>query len=176
MYQEACEDALALTAAQELICADHNMVVIVLDAEGFQNTTMHFSELGNYTIVKNIHSGCIFMQMGVFLLDAAMHNNKPTMTHIKNLLRRNTSDKSPSLIPRVKWQRQHYVLTLTPRENMLLELLFEHNNNIGNVAVGVDDVQLFPVLSESTKVAHQSLLFPNGGVCASIHVPCQQQL
>jgi hypothetical protein len=36
---------------------------------------------------------------------------------------------------------------------MLLEFLFEHNNNIGNVVVGVDDIQLFPVISETTKVA-----------------------
>jgi hypothetical protein len=35
---------------------------------------------------------------------------------------------------------------------MLLEFLFEHNN-IGNVVVGVDDIQLFPVISETTKVA-----------------------
>ena len=176
VYKEACEDALALTTAQEVICADHNMVVIVLDAEGFQNTTMHFFDQGNYSIVNNIQSRCIFMQMGVFLQDASMHNDKPTNTTINNLLRRNIFDKSPSLLPRGKWERQHHVLTLTPRENMLVELLFKHDNNDGDVAVGVDDVQLFPVLSDSTKVAHQSLFFPNGGVCASIHVPSQQQL
>ena len=91
--------------------------------------------------------------MGVFLLDATVYHNKPTMTYIQNLLRRNTSDNSPSGIPHVKWKRQYHVFTLTPRKNMLLEFLFEHNNNIGNVVVGVDDIQLFPVISETTKVA-----------------------
>lgn len=176
VYQEACEDALALTVAQQPICADYNMVVLLLDAAGFENTTMHLFKERNYNIVKYVHSGCIFMQIGVFLVDAAVHSNKPTSTQIKNLLQRNTFYKKPFPIPRLKWERQHHSLTLTPRKNMMLELLFNHNNNIGNVAVGVDDVQLFPLLSESTKVANKSLLFPNGGVCASIHVPTQQQL
>jgi hypothetical protein len=176
VYQEACEDALALAVEQQPICADCNMVVLLLDAEGFENTTIHFFEERNYNIVNNIHRGCIFMQMGVFLVDVDVHNNKPTSTHIKNLLQRNTFHKKPSRIPRLKWERQHHLLTLTPRKNMMVELLFNHNNNIGNVAVGVDDVQLFPVLSESTKVAHKSLLFPNGCICTSIHVPTQQQL
>ena len=45
-----------------------------------------------------------------------------------------------------------------------------------NVAVAVDDVQFFPVISETTRVAQQSLIFPNGVVCASIRVASIREL
>jgi hypothetical protein len=41
------------------------MVVLLLDAAGFENTTMHLFEERNYNIVNYVHSGCIFMQIGV---------------------------------------------------------------------------------------------------------------
>jgi hypothetical protein len=75
------------------------MVVILLHAAALENTTMHFFEAGHHTIVHNIHSDCIFMEMGVFLLDAAVHTDSPTMTNLQNLLRRRTSEKDLTSFP-----------------------------------------------------------------------------
>jgi len=77
-----------------------------------------------------------------------------------------------------KWQRQHQVLTLNPKKNMQLQLLFPRQHGPHNeiVAVGVEDLQLFPVLSEKPRVAQTSVLFPDCGLCASIRAPSIQEL
>jgi hypothetical protein len=83
---------------------------------------------------------CIFMQLGVMWIDAALHNNELTEREIKMLLTRPASETThvfshegnalttnklflAPLPPPGLWRRDRHVLTLTSRKDMFVELL-----------------------------------------------------
>lgn len=72
------------------------------------------------------------------------------------------------------WQRERHVLTLNPVENMRLELAFVRKNNLMpsmTVSVGVDDVQLAPVLSQVPPLQGD-----HGQLCTPVRVPSKEDL
>jgi hypothetical protein len=111
----------------------------------------------------------------------------PKDRKIEILLRRTTQDSQgveesssqvsnlfdPStLTPPDTWRRERHVLTLTPRKDMYLELIFklEKVESRIKVAVGVDDVQLAPVLSDFPATPQDKIL------CTLFRVPTADQL
>lgn len=72
------------------------------------------------------------------------------------------------------WRRHHHVLTLNPVQNMRLELHFRRSevySDSTQVSVGVDDVQLAPVLSRGPP-----MLGPQSELCVLMYVPSSLDL
>ena len=147
---------LADTAVADPLCPGNEIVIV--HASGITNTRMHFIESGAVQTVQLLHCDCIYMQQGVFWIDTAVHAQAPREREIEMLLRQSEeiSEQSSLRLQRLalpilsSCPREHHVLTLTPRQDMRLELLFQRNyvESSVRVAVGVDDIQLAPVLSD----------------------------
>jgi hypothetical protein len=96
---------------------------------------MHFIESGAVQTVQLLHCDCIYMQQGVFWIDTAVHAHAPREREIEMLLRQSEeiSEQSSLRLQRLalpilsSCPREHHVLTLTPRQDMRLELLFQRN-------------------------------------------------
>ena len=73
-------------AASHTLCADNARVVVLLHAAGVSSTSMHFVEQGTVRTEQMLHSNCIYMQQGVFWIDAAVYAHAPRKREIETLL------------------------------------------------------------------------------------------
>jgi hypothetical protein len=118
----------------------------------------------------------IFMGKGVAWVYSVYAENiqqsevRSWLTRARQL--RQQSDNSATPVGRA-WQRERQVLTLNPVKDMQLELAFERSQvpTAQKVSVGVDDVQLTPVLSQVPP-----LLGSRGQLCTPVHVPSKEEL
>ena len=81
---------LAETAVTDPLCPANELVIVLLHASGIANTRMHFIETGSGAVqtVELPHCDCIYMQQGVFWIDAAVLAHAPREREIEMLLRR----------------------------------------------------------------------------------------
>ena len=117
-------------------------------------------------------------------IDAALHNNELTEREIKMLLTRPASETTYSLShdgnaftsnklfvaplpPPGLWRRERHILTLTSRRDMFVELLItrETVDSRVKVSMGIDDVQLTPVLSNYPPTLQ------NNKLCTLLNIP-----
>ena len=163
------------TAESHTLCPDNQRVVVLIHAAGVANTSMHFLEAGTEHTEQLLHSNCIYMQQGVFWIDAVVYAHAPRKQDIHSLLtsiQTSIVSKSAAVSSPGVWRRERHVITVTPRKDMRLELLLERNDVAFGVrvAVGVDDVQLSPILSQFPAVAQL------GELCSFVRVPAASEL
>ena len=166
---------LAATLAAATICADNNKVLVLIHAERSVPSSMHFFQNGQLRTIIAELGECIYMQQGVFWIDAVLLKQAPRQREIEIVLERQLSQsklRTPALPSPGIWRRQRHVLNLTPLQDMRVELLFQRDAVSANVAVavGVDDMQLSVVLSEFPAIVQQNAL------CAPVRVPTKQEL
>ena len=175
-----CE--LGAVAGSPPLCPEHPRVVVLVDAGRVASTKVYY--LGFGALLARVqtlilpHSDCVYVEQGAFWVDAAAYAHAPADHEIEALLRRAATVPAPpqqlSGEQAASWRRQRHVLSITPRENMRVELLFERDavaDSSVRVSVGVDDVQLAPVLSSFPAV--QGL---GGELCAMVRVPNAAEL
>ena len=153
----------------EPACPPHEHVVALLDATRERETTVyHLRQDGSIARLVLEPCDCIFMQAGVFWVDATIFRDRPSELDIRSWLVSPTQKATGAQpVPLVDtWRRERHVLQVMPRERMRLELLFERDMTDAKASVGVDDVQLTPLLSSFPAVRGLG-----GRQCARVRVP-----
>lgn len=171
---------LAFDSQLEPDCPLEEHVTVLLDtAFEVQATAYYLEQDRSMTRLALERCDCIFMQAGVLWVDGAAFPAKPPEHEVRARLLRLV--KQPETVTQYvptadvhKWRRERHVLALMPRQHMRLELNFERDvaaNSDLQVSVGVDDIQVAPVLSSFPG-------FTGAGSkrCARVHVPSAQQL
>lgn len=145
-------------------------VVVLLDATMEMGTYVyHLRQDGGIARLDLEQCDCIFMEAGVFWVDGTVFRERPPEYELRAWL---LHSAQPPDAPMVQtWRRERHVLALMARERMRLELLFERGMTESQVSVGVDDVQLTPVLS-----SFPALVGAEGRRCARVRVPTAQEL
>ena len=171
---EGCD--LAATAAADALCADNGHVLVLMHSRLTEPSAMHFFANGELRSVASA-SHCVYMQQGVFWVDAVLLSQAPRQRQIQSTLQALDTQRSKSFSSQLlplpgTWRRERHVLTLTPLQHMRLELLLERDAVPASVAVsvGVDDIQLNAVLSEFPATLDGQTL------CTSVYVPSTQEL
>lgn len=172
------------TMADDTICAQNSSVLVTLHATGSSPSKIFFLENDVLQTKVILNGKCIFMQLGVMWIDAALHNNELTEREIKMLLTRPASETSQfsshdgnaftsnnlfvaPLPPPGLWRRERHVLSLTSRRDMFVELFItrETVDSRVKVSMGIDDVQLTPVLSNYPPTLQ------NNKLCTLLNIP-----
>jgi hypothetical protein len=180
---KASECKFSEAVVADTICAQHSNVVVLINTEGAANTKIIFNKDDTMQTILLPHCPCIYMELGVLWIDAAMLAQNPSNREIDILLRRSSQIsesmlqdselRPPSALPLPgTWRRERHVLSLTPRKDMFVELFFTRDNveSSVKVAVGVDDVQLTPVLSDFPAISQDKIL------CTLFRIPSADQL
>jgi hypothetical protein len=162
-------EGLEPSSLHEPDCPPHEHVVALLDATLERETTVyHLRQDGSVARLTLERCDCIFMQAGVFWVDATIFRDRPSELDIRSWLvsptQRATNVQPAPLVD--TWRRERHVLQVLPRERMRLELLFERGVTDTRASVGVDDVQLTPLLSSFPAVRGSG-----GRQCARVRVP-----
>jgi hypothetical protein len=162
-------EGLEASSQLEPDCPPHEHVVVLLDATLERETSVYHLR-GNGSIARLVSEACdcIFMQAGVFWVDATIFSDRPSELDIRSWLvspTQRTINVQPAPLVDT-WRRERHVLQVMPRERMRLELLFERDMTDAKASVGVDDVQLTPLLSSFPAVKGSG-----GRQCARVRVP-----
>lgn len=162
-------EGLEASSQFEPDCPPHEHVVALLDATLERETTVyHLRQDGSVARLVLEACDCIFMQAGVFWVDATIFRDRPSELDIRSWLvsptQKVTNVQPAPLVD--TWRRERHVLQVMPRERMRLELLFERGVTDARASVGVDDVQLTPLLSSFPAVRGSG-----GRQCARVRVP-----
>jgi hypothetical protein len=107
-------------------CPPQEHVVVLLDATRERETTVyHMRQNGSIASLVSEACDCIFMQTGVFWVDATIFRDRPSELDIRSWLvipaQKATSVQPAPLVD--TWRRERHVLQVMPRERMRLELL-----------------------------------------------------
>ncbi len=173
--------------AAETICPQNSTVLILMHAQGLAQSRMIYHKENLRQTVLLPHSDCVYMELGVNWIDAAVHASIPRDREIDIFLQRSMQRSAASAVqnkqqnkqvpvsaipPSGTWRRERHVMTLTTRKDMLLELLFKCNDVDSQikVAVGVDDLQITPVLSDFPATAQEGVL------CTMLRIPSSHEL
>ena len=116
----------------------------------------------------------VFMGRGVAWVNSVYAQATPAEVRRRLLRARQLLSGTPATPVGKAWQRERQVLTLNPVKDMRLELRFARRETVfadAQVSVGVDDVQLTPVLSQVP-----ALQGGEGQLCAGVRVPSAQEL
>jgi hypothetical protein len=116
----------------------------------------------------------VFMGRGVAWVNSVYAQATPAEVRRRLLRARQLQSSTPAAPVGKAWQRERQVLTLNPVKDMRLELRFARRETVfadAQVSVGVDDVQLAPVLSQVP-----ALQGGQGQLCAAVRVPSAQEL
>jgi len=169
------------------ICPQNSTVLILMHAQGLAQSRMIYHKDNLRQTVLLPHSDCVYMELGVNWIDAAVHASIPRDREIDIFLQRSMQSSTASAVqnkqpnkqvpvsaipPPGTWRRERHVMTLTSRKDMLLELLFKRNDVDSRikVAVGVDDLQITPVLSDFPATAQEGVL------CTMLRIPSSHEL
>jgi len=173
-------------------CAPYEHVVALLDATRERETTVYF--LDESKTIKRLSltpCNCIYLDRRVFWVDGAMYESKPREYEIHARLMHLLQPallSQPTLLSQqnlmstnyvlsenvAQWRRERHVMRVTPRQHMRLELHVERDVIVGTdveIRVGVDDIQLTPVLSSFPVFKHTPDKW-----CTRVHVPSALQL
>jgi hypothetical protein len=169
--------------ASETICSQSSTVLLLIHAQGEAQSRMIYHEQNNRQTLLFPHSDCVYMELGVTWFDAAVHDSMPSHREIDMFLQRslqtsalsevqNKKQSVETLPPPGTWRRERHVMTATFRKDMLLELLFKRNDVDSRikVAVGLDDVQITPVLTDFPATVEAGVL------CTLLRVPAAHEL
>ena len=171
---------LAFDSQLEPDCPLEEHVTVLLDtAFEVQATAYYLEQDKSMARLMLERCDCIFMEAGVFWVDGAAFPGKPPEYEVRVRLLRLLQPPATATqyVPTAnvhQWRRERHVLALMPRQHMRLELNFERDmtaNSDLQVSVGVDDVQLAPVLSSFPEFRETASKW-----CARVHVPSAQQL
>jgi hypothetical protein len=129
-----------------------------------------------HTVVATHATGLltVFMGRGVAWVNSVYAQATPAEVRRRLLRARQLQSSTPATPVGKAWQRERQVLTLNPVKDMRLELRFARRETVfadAQVSVGVDDVQLTPVLSQVP-----ALQGGEGQLCAGVRVPSAQEL
>jgi len=129
-----------------------------------------------HTVVATHATGLltVFMGRGVAWVNSVYAQATPAEVRRRLLRARQLQSSTPAAPVGKAWQRERQVLTLNPVKDMRLELRFARRETVfadAQVSVGVDDVQLTPVLSQVP-----ALQGGQGQLCAGVRVPSAQEL
>jgi hypothetical protein len=84
------------TVATETLCPQHGSVVILVHATDAADTRMIFYKDGSLHKVLFPHRDCIYMELGVMWIDAAVHTHTPRDREIDVLLRHSQQSAAES--------------------------------------------------------------------------------
>lgn len=151
-------------------------VIVVIDSARTKATVYHLATTEDRMtmILQSSPPACLYLGAGVAWVNSVSFVAEPAQQEVRRRLMLGARlQQAPAVSVPVanSWRRERIVLTLNAVENMRVELAFSRDARvIDPCSVGVDDLQLAPVLS----------LFPPllsaGVLCAILHVPTLQQL
>jgi hypothetical protein len=153
-------------------CPDTDEVLLVLHAE-LTKATLYFLEDGALASEPQTPTACVFLGAGAAWVNSVAFASEPPASELLRRLRRSAELQEPKPPAPVgsAWRRERRVLTLNPVENMRVEVTFERDALFQKlVSVGVDDVQLAPVLSAFPPLRGADVL------CAPVRVPTAADL
>jgi hypothetical protein len=145
-------------------------VLIVLHLQ--DATTYYLSTEGTLEKERSAFADCVHMQAGVGWVNSEPLRYHPSDLQMLARLRRSAQlhTQTPMPVQHGIWLRERRVLSLNPVEHMRVEIHVERDRSDDIVSVGVDDVQLAPVLG-----LYPALHAPNV-LCAPFEVPSTQEL
>ena len=156
---------------------NHSDVAAVLLTIHSDSATVYHLAPNTQTLIDQQHpfDGCVFMDSGVAWVESAGFAEEPEPAELLRRLLRTHHAQAPALtkasaVLPAEWRRERRVLTVNPVENMLVRLHLRRESYDTPVSVGVDDVQLAPVLSLFPPQRFEDVL------CALVHVPTEDDL
>jgi hypothetical protein len=191
-FEVPCGAMLSVTCAltplqMSVRCPKADVVVVVHTQQ--RKATVYYVKAGEGllpTVVavehEDIHFSvtCIFLGAGVAWVNSVGFDRDPGIAEARRRLLRSAElqqqqSAQQSAVPvSSSWRRERRVITLNPVEHMRLELLFQRDARFEQtVSVGVDDVQLAPVLSS---VPPQRGMSDRSALCALVYVPSVAEL
>jgi hypothetical protein len=153
-------------------CADSDVVLLVLETT-LTKATVYFLEDGALASEPQPPAACVFLGAGAAWVNSVAFASEPALPELLRRLRRSAELQRPSAPAPLasSWRRERRVLTLNPVENMRVEVTFRRDALFSQmVSVGVDDVQLAPVLSFFPPLRGVNVL------CAPVRVPTAAEL
>ena len=142
----------ALTEQQTWQVRCPAQVFLLLNPVLRQATLYHLEEEADRLVSQpQTFAECVYLEAGVAWVNSVAFANPPAEAELLRRLLRLVELQTPPLAAPVvrSWRRERHVLTLNPVENMRLEIRLARDPLFTStaVSVGVDDVQLAPVLS-----------------------------
>jgi hypothetical protein len=168
----SCEASRIMPDPWQLRCPDADVVLLVLDT-ALTAASFHFLRDGALASEAQPPAQCLFLGAGASWVNSVAFASRPAPAELLRRLRRSAQLTLPQEHAPVasSWRRERSVLTLNPVENMRVELLFQRDPRFAHaVSVGVDDVQLAPVLSSFPPQRAPDAL------CALLRVPSANEL
>ena len=153
-------------------CPDANVVLLVLHT-ALTKATLYFLEDGALASEPQTPTACVFLGAGAAWVNSVAFASEPVPGELLPRLRRSAELQQPPPPAPVgsAWRRERRVLTLNPVENMRVQVSFQRDALfLHTVSVGVDDVQLAPVLSAFPPLRGADVL------CAPVRVPTAADL
>lgn len=151
-------------------------VIIVMDTARTKATVYHLANADNSVTVllQSSSPACLFLGAGVAWVNSVSFVAEPALQEVRRrlLIGARLQQAPDAAVPVANsWRRERIVVTLNPVEHMRVELTFRRDARIlYPCSVGVDDLQLAPVLSAFPP------LLSSGVLCAMLQVPTPQQL
>ena len=170
-----CEPSRNMPDPWQLRCPDADVVLLVLDT-ALTVATFYFLRDGALASEQQPAAQCIFVGAGAAWVNSVAFYSRPSHAELLRRLLRAAQLQQQLQQPLAAslsstWRRERRVLTLNPVEHMRLELRFERDLRYEHtVSVGVDDVQLAPVLSSFPPQRARDVL------CALVHLPSAEEL
>lgn len=162
------------TPPEQVLCPPDDVMIVVMHAALTKATVYSLAAGGeDLTVEVKTPAACVFLGAGAAWVNSVAFKSEPTQAEVLRRLRRSAELRQPPPPAPVasSWRRERRVLTLNPVENMRVEITLARDPFFAKpVSVGVDDVQLAPVLSVVPPRRGQ------GAMCASVRVPTAAEL
>jgi len=162
------------TPPAQVLCPPDDVMILVMHAALSKATLYSLAAGGeDLTVEAKTPAACVFLGAGAAWVNSVAFASEPTHAEVLRRLRRSAELRQPPPPAPVasSWRRERRVLTLNPVENMRVEITLARDPFFAKpVSVGVDDVQLAPVLSVVPPRRGQ------GALCASVRVPTAAEL
>lgn len=162
------------TPPQQVLCPQDDVMILVMHAALTKATVYSLAAGGeDLTVEVKTPAACVFLGAGAAWVNSVAFESEPTQAEVLRRLRRIAELRQPPPPAPVasSWRRERRVLTLNPVENMRVEITLARDPFFAKpVSVGVDDVQLAPVLSVVPPRRGQ------GAICTSVRVPTAAEL
>lgn len=177
-FEVPCLAELAVTCSTTLpvqvLCPPDDVMILVMHAALSKATVYSLAAGGqDLTVQAKTPAACVFLGAGAAWVNSVAFESEPTQAEVLRRLRRSAELRQPPPPAPVasSWRRERRVLTLNPVENMRVDITLARDPFFAKpVSVGVDDVQLAPVLSVVPPRRGQ------GAMCASVRVPTAAEL
>lgn len=176
-FEVPCLAELAVTCSTlpaQVLCPPDDVMIVVMHAALTKATVYSLATGGeDLTVQAKTPAACVFLGAGAAWVNSVAFKSEPTQAEVLRRLRRSAELRQPPPPAPVasSWRRERRVLTLNPVENMRVDITLARDPFFAKpVSVGVDDVQLAPVLSVVPPRRGQ------GAMCASVRVPTAAEL